>query len=159
MSTHNDVTEFLLKHGYIVKCFVYDNTVSCKYTDKIDNTYVAEMEGGYLRVYHKNDEDYEDVALSPHLVRWYIILDIMRECKKHNLSYNILKCFDKDGNENEFVDLLKLPLSNDDLQKEKALSTYIINTLADKETINDHDDSLQELGLLHSFNILKGLLI
>lgn len=170
MSTqkHDQATSLLIKHNYIVKCVInkkheivceYNNVFSVKYIiDHIDkNMYDLIIQ------YRKDtkDEEYtqENILLPSYTLRWFVFLDILRLCRKHKLSHNIIRFFDEDGNIKDLPTLLNIDMTHEDVEKELSMSTSISDILKDSKNINKFDEAYISSGIFYEFMILKGLLV
>jgi hypothetical protein len=158
MSTHNKFTDFLIRHNYILKVVVREDNVSCSFEDKrweyqFKSNHLNDL--FYLKTKYESGE--EELFVSSSILRWYIFLDILKFCRTHKLSYHIIKYFDEKDEEGDFETLLNINQSETSKEKEEFLSKYLL--LGMNQGDFSHEKEISEKGLLHSWNILKGLLL
>lgn len=162
MNTHNKFTDFLIRHNYILKVIVKEGGVSCyfenkswEYQFKPNNLAGRANDLFYLKAKYESGE--EELLVSSSILRWYIFLDILKFCRTHKLSYHIIKYFNENDEEGNFETLLNINQSEVSKEKEEFLSKYLL--LGMNQGDFSHEKEISEKGLLHSWNILKGLLL
>lgn len=158
MNTHNKFTDFLIRHNYILKVVVKEGDVSCSFENKhweyqFKSNNLNDL--FYLKTKYESGE--EELFVSSSILRWYIFLDILKFCRTRKLSYHIIKYFDEKDKEGDFETLLNINQSETSKEKEEFLSKYLL--LGMNQGDFSHEKEISEKGLLHSWNILKGLLL
>lgn len=165
---YDDTTSFLLRHNYIVKCVInQNNDIVCNYNNvfeikyKINHLYQNQynLAISYYADTERNTVITENMLLPSYVLRWFIFLDILRICRKHKLSYNIIRFFDTDNNIKDLTELLNIDMTEVDMQIESMISKSVTEILKDKNTINKFDKEYVANGTFYYFNIIKGLLI
>jgi hypothetical protein len=164
MSTqkHDDVTEFLTKHEYIVKCVVTNNKIECTYNNIFTSEYEIVEHNEHeakLAITYDNGNKSEFLTLPIYISRWFIFLDILRVCRKYKLSHNIIRFYDKEGDIKDLQELLDIITDPYDIELETNLGTAIVSILSDKSRINSFDDTFANDCALYGFILLKGLLV
>lgn len=153
----NKATEFLQRHNYILTVRFDNNVVSCNF-NKVKWSYkYIELENDLYKIELEYGDKKEELYLSAFLVRWYIFLDLLRFCRNNKLSYYIIKYFDANNQEGCLESLMVVNFSEKSLEKEIEIGKYVIQATKNKTNVPDKD--LEALGLLYSWNILKGLLV
>lgn len=147
--------ELIEKHNYIVKVTLEDeNFLTVNYAGKKTETYeIFEIEQAWwLRI------NEEVVVSKTFVIRLYILLNIYFNCRKLKLPYLIVRYYNEDKVEN-LVNLVSLDLDEQETEREILLHDVAFSVLEEPERIHEFDDELEKLGMLQSFNVLKGLLI
>lgn len=101
----------------------------------------------------------EFLPLQASAIRTYIICDIFRQCRWLDLPYDIIRYFSLNGEKCEFINLLTVPMDDNERDNEKLLEEYmsgILNGIFDANKINE---VLEQRGLLHTTNILRSALL
>jgi len=100
----------------------------------------------------------EWIEMPYRIFRLYVLLDIYRQCRKLSLPYSIVWFFDSTGERSDLLTLWSLNLDENETATEKKFNHYIQQFIGG-ELLDKFDDELEKDGLIHEFNILKGLLV
>lgn len=167
-SEHDKITSFLLKHDYIVKCVITNNNeVICQYNDVFQINYETKyVDKNIYKLYityccnqATGETTQESLLLPTYVLRWFIFLDILRLCRKHKLSHNIIRFFDEEGNMKDLPELLNITMSDTDIEVESGMANHIKLILTNTNQINKFDEHYINKGIFYDFIILKGLLV
>lgn len=162
--------ELIERHKYVVRVTkdINEGVLDVNYAEKLETSYTFSQLGGpisyfwYLNVSEVNAESSwleECVFLPTYLVRLYVLCDIYRTCNRLDISTDTIRFYATDGGYTDLLQLLPVDLDKDGADREKLLNAYMVQVMFDRERLHEFDAELEKVGLLHSFNILKGLLI
>ena len=151
-------------HNYIVRVkLVEPNIIEVDYVDKLQTRYdFYNYENICGVIFNK----VEYLSLSPHVIRLYILCDIYRTCGQLKLPPTIVQYYGKEYPIIGILELIDIKLSEEEIVKEKKLNDWMMaiydeldKTKKIRASINKFDREAEAVGLLHSLNLLKGLLI
>jgi len=126
-------------------------------------------EYGVLLISNRSIENHSElVGLPIYLIRLYILLDVFRICRKLNLSYNLIRFLNEKGERDNYINIFPRKYDNPENEKREfsidvCTNKFLNSTEMELEDrlkiLKGDDDNLEKFGLLHSFSILKGLLL
>lgn len=101
----------------------------------------------------------EFIPMNRMIIRLYILCDIYRQCREMELSHEIVRFYSVEGDKIEFMDLLDTQLDDAEVEIEQMLEMFLHKVLNKNISIKELNVSLENSGLLHDFNLLRGTLV
>jgi hypothetical protein len=172
------LNEIIEKHGFIVRIttekddpfWVLVNFAGLK---QVYYRIVCDEEGdiygiGYWSSLMETSEDpdtketltsEEFIPMNKTVIRLYILCDIFRQCREMSLSYEIIRSYNEDDEVVEFMDLIPLEMSEEEVNEEMTLDECVSRIISNDIPIGELTEALEKGCLLQNFNILKGTLI
>ncbi len=160
----NDFIHHIMeKHNFVVKVSLREeNVLNVDFAGKLPITYrifqISTDPPLLSNITCEYRGHMECLPINSYLIRLYVLCDIHRTCRKLRLPYNIIRYYKGDELVTNLVDLLPISMTEEDTKTEHLFNNIITDIYANKK-FNKFDVKLEEFGLLHSFNLLKGLLV
>lgn len=169
MNEIDQLTEAIMeKHNFIVRGTLAEDdeyTVNVDFAGRKQATYrvVVDEEGEIYGVTYNSSimlpEQEEFIPLDRTLVRLYILCEIYRQCRHLELPMEIVRFYSPEGDKVEFMELLDVPLTDEEIEIEKVLDQCLSGILNEDVDIEEMYDALEKDCLLNNFNILKSTLV
>ena len=154
LTLNSETFEAILeKTNFIVKAVLEENFLKVNYADRKDETYEVDLESSIITV------ENESIFLPAFAVRLYLLLNIYLNCRLLDLPYHIVRFYEGETKKDGLVDLINPELSEEESKLEVVLHDAAIKILEGVANPHDLDDDLSSFGVLHTFNLMKGLLI
>ncbi len=152
--------DVLTRNDFIVRCTgIAEGSIEVSYAGKFNTLYELYSEDTYgIHYVDVTNKVEEWIDLPFYLLRLYVLADIYRETRLQKLPYGSVWFFDSEGTRKDLNELLPLHLEEEELATELQFHGYM-QKIYSGVPLGEFDEQLSKDGLLHTFCILKGLLV